>query len=66
MINALISSIKFRHESMPDKIISLAGLLQESIKCKHVFRHVGVGLLGKVFRFTVYQLVYEDEHRSYI
>lgn len=41
-------------------------LTQQAIKCPNIFKHVDEGILEKSIRYTIDQLVYEDENRTAI
>jgi hypothetical protein len=46
--------------------VSQINLLQQAIRCKFIINNIDQQLLYHATKFALYQLVYEDEHKSMI
>lgn len=54
-----------RSDYPPEKIINQISLLQQAIKCKNIVSNLGE-LLYHGTKFTLTQLVFEDENKKFI
>lgn len=50
----------------PDKIISFLALIQQGIKCRNIYKNLNEDLIEKSMKYTIDQLVYEDENKTSI
>ena len=65
ILKSVVYMLDNRNEYPPEKIINQIVLLQQSIKCKNIINNLEE-LLYDGTKFTLTQLVYEDENKKII